>query len=476
MPWRPIWSKRVKKTEQMLAELAEPEGKVVRHAADYRVDGEVGRFRFGTFDVENGDGQVLFSGTSLFPACQGRQWYLTWGFKELALLTGATQCSYRKTADSLNRHRRQPMGGTPINTLRDETEAEGTAVLAFLDKESGRILKSHGFSAEGTPLPKATIGNAAESPPATLSREKVAEAWRKVEERMHEQQMSASHIAQAAQQQEAIYEDPAETVNIHVDDVGVKEQKEQRGTEERSETAGTNPSPKEDVSMKAERKRPMVCNTVARIERVGKGFTLTGRSVLGVLRCVLAFLLQNDLLRQRWLFFTDGQRSLQNSIVTFFTWHRCMSLILDWFHVGKKCREELSLALKGREVRNRHLKQIVRLLWYGLVSEAKEYLRNIPPEDIKSQPSVERLAGYFERNRPWLPCYALRARLGLPNSSNPVERSNNLVTASRQKKNGMSWSEPGSQALTALTAIVLNGHKHTWVRRRKIPFAFQQTS
>jgi hypothetical protein len=459
-----------------LAQLAEPTLQVVRHAADYRVDGEVGRFRFGTFNVEDGQGGVLFSGTSLLPPCQGRQWYPTWGFKELALLAGVTQRSYRKTADYLNRHRRQPAGGTPINTLRDQAEAEGTAVLAFLDQESTRLLKRHGFTAAGTPLPKATASNERESPPATLSREKVEEAWQEVEQRMQKQQMSASHIRQAAQQQAAVYEDPAETVNIHVDDVGVKEQKERRGSEEAREAVAASPSPEEDAPSKAERKRPMVYNTVARIEQAGRGFTLTGRSVLGVLRCVLAFLLRNELLGQRWRFFTDGQRSLQNSIVTFFAWHRCMSLILDWFHVGKKCREELSLALKGREVRNRHLKQIVRLLWYGLVSEAVEYLRNLPPGDIKSQTSLERLAGYFERNRPWIPCYALRASLGLPNSSNPVERTNNLVTASRQKKNGMSWSEPGSQALTALSAVVLNGHTDTWIRRRKIPFAFQQTT
>jgi hypothetical protein len=105
-----------------------------------------------------------------------------------------------------------------------------------------------------------------------------------------------------------------------------------------------------------------------------------------------------------------------------------------------------------------------------------EYLRQIPPEDIKRRASLERLAGYFERNRTWIPCYALRARLGLPNSSNPVERSNNLVTASRQKHNGMSWSKPGSQALTALSAVVLNGHTNTWIKRRIIPLAFQQTT
>ena len=460
----------------MLAVLAEPGLKVVRHATEYQVDGEVGRFRFGTFDVVNLADRVVFSGTTLLPQRQGRQWYQTWGFKELALLLGATQRSYRKTAAYLNRHRRQAVGGTPLNTLRDAAEAEGAAVLNFLENESTRLLKCHGFSEEGTPLSDTAAGNTAKSLPATLSREKVGEAWRKVEERMQKQQMSISQIQQAAQQREAVYEDPAETVNIHVDDVCVKEQKEQRGNDHRSEAAGTSPSPGEDASAKVERKRPMAYNTVARIEREGQGFTLTGRSVLGVLRYVLAFILQNRLLGQRWLFFTDGQRSLQNSIVTFFAWHRWMSLILDWFHVGKKCREELSLALKGREIRNRHLKQITRLLWYGLVSEAVEYLRNIPPGDIKSQASLERLAGYFERNRTWIPSYALRASLELPNSSNPVERTNNLVTASRQKKNGMSWSEPGSQALTALSAVVLNGHATPWIRCRKIPFAFQQTT
>jgi hypothetical protein len=80
----------------------------------------------------------------------------------------------------------------------------------------------------------------------------------------------------------------------------------------------------------------MVYTTVARIEHAGQGFTLVGGSVLAVLRSVLAFLLNNDLAKQRWLFFTDGQRSLQNAIVTSFRWHPWMSLILDWFHLNKR--------------------------------------------------------------------------------------------------------------------------------------------
>ena len=45
--------------------------------------------------------------------------------------------------------------------------------------------------------------------------------------------------------------------------------------------------------------------------------------------------------------------------------------------------------------------------------------------------------------------YAMRSKLGLPNSSNPAERCNNLVTARRQKHHGMSGSEKGSYALTS---------------------------
>jgi len=460
----------------MLAALAEPDLELVRHAADYQVDGEVGRFRFGTFDLQTPEGRIVFSGTRLLPPRKGREWYETSGFKELALLLGATQRSYRKTDDYLNRHRRQLVGGTPLNTLRDGAELEGMAVLKFLEMESACVLKEHGFAENGRPLPEAAVLEEPTSLPPTLAREKVEEAWREVEQMMQKRGMPESQIQDAARQKEAVYEDPRATVNVHVDDVGVKEQKEQRGGHDESESPPACPSDgeREPASQGADRRRPMVYTSVARIEHAGQGFTLIGDSVLAVLRFVLAFLLSNSLAKRRWLFFTDGQRSLQNTIVAFFHWHRCMSLVLDWFHLVKKCKEELSLASKGREVRNRHLKQIIRLLWYGLVPHAIEYVRAIPEGDIKSRSPLERLVGYFERNRVWIPCYALRRRLGLPNSSNPVERTNNLVTSNRQKKNGMSWSQAGSLALTALTVVVLNGHTQDWLKQRTIPFAFRQ--
>jgi hypothetical protein len=69
-------------------------------------------------------------------------------------------------------------------------------------------------------------------------------------------------------------------------------------------------------------------------------------------------------------------------------------LRLDWFHLVKKFKEDLSLACRGRAIRNQHLGVRVRLLWYGLVSEARQYLAAIPAEDRKDTAAIERLEAY----------------------------------------------------------------------------------
>jgi hypothetical protein len=65
--------------------------RLVQHEYDYRVEGEVGRFAFALFDVIDTEERPVFEGRCLLPPRQGRQWYQTCGFKELALLQGAAQ-------------------------------------------------------------------------------------------------------------------------------------------------------------------------------------------------------------------------------------------------------------------------------------------------------------------------------------------------------------------------------------------------
>jgi hypothetical protein len=69
-----------------------------------------------------------------------------------------------------------------------------------------------------------------------------------------------------------------------------------------------------------------------------------------------------------------------------------------------------------------------------------------------------------------IPCYAIRKRLGLKNSSAIGEKMNDVLVSSRQKHNGMSWSKNGSLALAALTAVKRNGEHRSWLEKKELKF------
>jgi hypothetical protein len=82
-----------------------------------------------------------------------------------------------------------------------------------------------------------------------------------------------------------------------------------------------------------------------------------------MLHFVLAFLLNNALLKGRLPIFTDGHKGLQNAIKRFFAWHpRVVGLLLDGYHLVKKFNEDLSLACRGRVLRTQHLRVLLRVL------------------------------------------------------------------------------------------------------------------
>ena len=155
-------------------------------------------------------------------------------------------------------------------------------------------------------------------------------------------------------------------------------------------------------------------------------------------KSVLAFLLRNNLLSRELVFMTDGAQNLKNNIQSVFRFHP-YPIILDWFHLKKRCQEWLSMAIRGKDRRNAMLEKLLRYLWVGDVAGATEFLLSIDAADIKSRKWLDNLIGYFEKKEDAITCYALRAKLGLRNTSNPVEKANDLVVAQRQKHNGMAW-------------------------------------
>lgn len=253
-------------------------------------------------------------------------------------------------------------------------------------------------------------------------------------------------------------------MNLSVDDVGVKRQKAERHSP-------ASPSPPL-LAKTGARPRKYVHTTVVHIEQQGRTYVLAGHGMGQVFRLVLAFLLSNDLVACHLRFFTDGYGVLHEAIRQSFSWCANVVIVLDWYHLLTKCQVQLSLALHGRERRNAVFKEVLPLLWYGLVDQAILSLQALDAEQIKNPEALEKLVGYFERNRQHIPCYAVRKELGLRNSSQIGEKMNDLLVSERQKHNGMSWSVSGSVGLATLAALGRNNEYAQWFDEGEIAFKF----
>ncbi len=252
------------------------------------------------------------------------------------------------------------------------------------------------------------------------------------------------------------YEDISATVNVSADDVNSKRQ------------ASTRPVGGSDEKGR----RKYVHNTVTEVSEGDRSYILNGFGIGKVICYLIAFLFNNNLIGKRIQFFTDGHTILNKTIIRIFAWYPNMGIILDWYHLVKKCKEQLSMGMKGRDVRNTILKQMMPLLWFGQTDRAIRLLSEIKGTDIKNRSAIEKLKAYLKRNSLYIPCYVIRKELGLRNSSNRGEKANDLVVSDRQKHNGMSQSKKGSVALASLSALKRNCEYMIWFEKRKIEFKF----
>jgi len=386
----------------------------------------------------------------VFKTLYAKEWYRTMGFNELALdFTNHT--SYRQAVKMLNRVRNEK-DGTPVRTLSNIVEIEGEKVQKEMVKMTKDILYDHDFAENGTP------NNEAKAKVYMPDKRKIRIHHKTIEAKIKEYNKDKpDDLKIPLTEQEKFYENIDNTINISIDDVSVKKQKEKR--------------PK-DEEKSQDTKKHYVRNTIVHIEKLKERYFLNACSTVEVLPRIVAFLLLNNNLKNYLLFFVDGEKSLHNAIVNKFSWFKDYGILLDWYHLSEKCKMELSLALKKRDFRNDILEKIEKQLWIGKIDGAIEILRSIAKDNIKSESNIERLIGYFERNRDYIPCYALRKSLGLRNSSNKGEKANDILVASRQKHNGMSWSKDGSVALATISTLYKNNEQKNWQERSKIEFKF----
>ena len=269
------------------------------------------------------------------PTLGPREYYRTEGMNDL-MLNMVSEMSYDRATALLNRVRRVDHDLTPERTIAAIVEREGNAVHAQIEQWASGILKAHDFSEDGQPrtVEACDDGQGMCIPAARVEATRAAYNATRSEE---------YHIPPEAAAQR--YEDPEQAVNVSLDDVGVKRQKETRKQGASGKACGAEPEP----SGVPEASPRYVHNTIAHIQSALGTYVLNGCGTVSVLRLVIAFLLHGGLLFGRPIqFFVDGQRTLQAAILERLKWLPGKRMILDWFHLRKRCEQDLSTALRGR--------------------------------------------------------------------------------------------------------------------------------
>jgi hypothetical protein len=369
------------------------------------------------------------TGNEFYEPTSSRERFKSSLFKEL-MLKFATFASTRKSTGLLNRIRHEEKG-TIVTTYRNFVESEGTKIQEHIGNQCADVLQNSGI----------TENNG------------VYEAPREFE--TDEPKHISEPIIECASIDTGVWNYKAsdyeiDAVNVSIDDVGVKRQSEMRPRDETKE------QPKR------------VQTTVAHIQYGKKSYILSGDSVGGCLRLVLGLLIINGLMRKQIVIFADGARSINSAILKMIPFLN-FKIILDWYHLEKKFYEQMGMALKGSKIKNEFLKdKLLPCLWFGNVDGAIKTLQNIDTKIVRNTEVITYLIGYLERVREYIPCYAMRKKLGLRNSSGIGEKCNDITVAKRQKHNGMSWSNLGSIAFGSVAATTYNRQIESWIHNRDI--------
>lgn len=154
---------------------------------------------------------------------------------------------------------------------------------------------------------------------------------------------------------------------------------------------------------------------------------------------------------------TDGARHMRLLLEQVLG--QSLTLILDWYHLRKKCTELMSMIARTKTEKVTHLPTLLAYLWRGQTDQALTYLKT----EVVARHSgkLSELITYLDKHTSEIIDYQRRQQAGKPIGSGRMEKGVDLTVAQRQKRKGMSWSDLGSHALALLKMVELNGQWHT---------------
>lgn len=354
-----------------------------------------------------------------------------------------------------------------LRTMVNLCDRNGKEVEEYQEEQMKKVLQRNGFDQETGHLEEESKLPAGILRPTGGQNGISDERIKCIIKGINEKREGKEKIPENAQRPYDVESPDDAVVEVSLDGVLAKRQKEHRSKTEKNQDVNAQQDTRSG-------KRPIVETSVAHIQVDGKRYILTAHNMRVLCIRVLSFLLNKDLLANRKLIvYSDGAAEIRTCIDEIFAFCRHY-IVLDWFHLRKHCYELLSMTLKSgtsnKTMRHNVLRNLLRILWVGNVDGAIQYLTELPSNYIKSAGRQQELISYLLRKEPTIACYAVRARLGLRISSNPVEKANDLAVARRQKHQGMSWSYHGSWHFAALSALYLNDEAERWHKDGSLSF------
>ena len=167
----------------------------------------------------------------------------------------------------------------------------------------------------------------------------------------------------------------------------------------------------------------------------------------------------------------DGARWIRAFFTKRLTDFTHKELVLDWYHLVKKCYEMTSMICRGRKAKAVLMGRLIPRLWRGQVGDAIAQLETYRPESRNGK-KLDELINYLAARTPYIVNYKERRAKRIYIGSGHAEKACDLIVSRRQKHKGMHWSEATADGLAALKTLVLNdGWDLYWQERRVLPLA-----
>ncbi|MGA9222605.1 MAG: hypothetical protein WBZ57_15570 [Pseudomonas graminis] len=163
----------------------------------------------------------------------------------------------------------------------------------------------------------------------------------------------------------------------------------------------------------------------------------------------------------------DGARWIRNWFLALSALLPTSTMLLDWWHLRKRCADLGSMICHGRKAKAALLGPVYRALWRGEVDAAIAVLEAYRPQARNGERLTE-LIHYLHERQAYIPDYGERRRERQYIGSGQAEKANDLIVAKRQKGAGMHWSLATSDALAALRTLMLNGGWDQYWRHRQV--------